>query len=120
MVEEEFYYPEAMQLSDRVKTMSAFTSPEGFISSQDALMINRNSFRNCHITVPDLPSPIGAIQYQENFYSYFRCFSSLEAAQRAAKRLMSSGNIVVLTQVPKGLVLWIFESDAQRAKSAIV
>jgi hypothetical protein len=100
--------------------MTASNLPESFVTSQVALMIKRNSFKNCHITVPDLPSPIGAIQYQENFYSYFRYFSSLEAAQRVAQRLISSGNVVVLTQVPKGLVLWIFESDAQRVKSARV
>ncbi len=108
-----------MQLSDRVKPMPASNFSEGFVPSPVALMIHRHSYKNCHIILPDLSSPIGAIQYQENFYSYFRCFATLEAAQRAAQRLINSGNVVVLTQVPKGLVLWILESDAQRAKSSI-
>ncbi|MBM0743527.1 hypothetical protein JOY44_18235 [Phormidium sp. CLA17] len=98
--------------------MPAYNSPEGYVVGQVATIINRKLFKNCHITLPDLSSPISAIQYQGNFYSYFRYFPTLETAQRVAGRLGNNGNVVVLTQIPKGLVLWIFESEAQLAKSS--
>jgi len=80
------------------------------------LILNRNSVRTCHITLPDTPKPIGAIAYNSQLYSYVKFYSTLEAAQRAFERMENHGHTVVLTQVPKGLVLWVLEPDAQLAK----
>lgn len=81
-------------------------------------VINGKSVRNCHILLPDYPKPVGAILFGGKLYSYVRFYPSMDAAQRAAERSMSHGNLVVLTQVQKGLILWVFEPDAQLAKAA--
>lgn len=70
----------------------------------------------CHIVVPDLPKPVGAIAHDGKFYSYFRCYEDIPSVQRAAARLIARGDLIVLTQVRRGLILWVFEPDAQLAK----
>lgn len=79
------------------------------------LLLNGKSVKNCHIVLPDLPKPVAAIAYDSKFYSYVRFYSEMEAAQRAAARLIMRGNEVILTQVQRGLILWVFEPDAQLA-----
>lgn len=67
----------------------------------------------CHVQLPDTPKPTSAIVYQGRFYAYVKRFPTLEAAQRGAQRLVQRGNAVVLTQIPKGAVVWVLELDAQ-------
>ena len=71
--------------------------------------------KRCHVLLPDMPHPSGAIAIQGRFYIYVKFFSTEEAAQRAAQRLSEKGNPVILTQVPKGLVLWVYEPEAKLA-----
>jgi hypothetical protein len=80
------------------------------------VLLNRKDVRTCHIVLPDEPKPISAIRYQNKFYSYLKFYPSTEPAQRAAGRLIEKGEAVVLTQIPKGLILWVFEPDAQLAR----
>jgi hypothetical protein len=80
------------------------------------LLLSRNDVRTCHIILPEDPKPISAIRYQNRFYSYLKFFPRTEPAQQAARRLIIKGERVILTQIPKGLILWVFEPDAQLAK----
>lgn len=68
----------------------------------------------CHILLPGVSRPMSAIIYDNQYYAYVKFFSQVEGAQRGAWRLRQKGNRVLLTRVPKGLVLWVFEPDAQR------
>jgi hypothetical protein len=79
------------------------------------LLLNRRDIRTCHIILPDDPRPISAIRYQNKYYSYLKFYPATEPAERAARRLIEKGEAVVLTQVPKGLILWVFEPDAKLA-----
>lgn len=72
--------------------------------------------KSCHIRVPDLPKPVGAIAHEGKFYSYFRCYQDVASAQRAATRLVARGDLILLTQVRRGLILWVFEPEAQLAR----
>lgn len=85
-------------------------------STSIPVLWDRRAFKTCHIHLPDLPKPVGAIAYNNKLYSYVRFYSDVEAAQRAFDRLVTRGNVAVLTQVPKGLVLWVFEPDARLAE----
>lgn len=67
----------------------------------------------CHVLLPDMPKPIGAIAYQEQYYIYVRCFPTVEIARRKAEMMTQRGNTVLLTRTPKGLVLWVLEPDAK-------
>lgn len=79
-------------------------------------IVDRRLVRTCHITLPDTPKPISAIAYNNKLFSYVKFYPTLEAAQRASARMIKHGNQAVLTQVPRGLVLWVLEPDAQLAK----
>jgi hypothetical protein len=80
------------------------------------LLLDRKEVRTCHVLLPDDPKPVSAIQYHNRFYSYLKFYPTVEPAQRAAKRLIGKGEAVILTPIPKGLILWVFEPDAQLAK----
>lgn len=84
------------------------------------VILRQKAVKSCHINLPDTPKPISAIFYSGKFYSYVKCFPSLELAKKGAMRLMERGNAVVLTQAPKGLVLWVMEQDAQLATKPVV
>ncbi|QZZ19655.1 hypothetical protein J5X98_20320 [Leptothermofonsia sichuanensis E412] len=80
-------------------------------------VLAHKSVKTCHILLPGVAKPVGAIAYNNQFYSYVRFYPTLESAQQGAARMANRGNRVVLTFVPKGLVLWVFEPDAQPARA---
>ncbi|MGI0488287.1 hypothetical protein ACN4EK_22825 [Pantanalinema rosaneae CENA516] len=92
-------------------------APVSPLAAVTPLILDRKDVSTCHISLPDLPKPVGGITYQGKLYSYVRAYSTLEAAQRAAARLLQRGNQVILIPVPKGLILWVLELDARLAKS---
>jgi hypothetical protein len=67
----------------------------------------------CHVILPDTPKPIGAIYYDRQYYAYVKCFPTVEIARRKAELMTQRGNTVLLTRIPKGLVLWVLEPDAK-------
>ncbi|MGA7937906.1 MAG: hypothetical protein WCA35_30435 [Kovacikia sp.] len=80
------------------------------------MILDRDSIQTCHISLPDMSKPVGAIAYNEQFYSYVKFYPTVEAAQRPSERMLKRGNTIVLTRIPKGLVLWVLEPDAQLAR----
>ncbi len=97
------------------------TSPDSSSAnaSVTAPILEKAAIKSCHICLPDTPHPISAIVYKEQFYSYVKVFRDLEAAHRAATRLMAKGNSVVWTSTPKGLILWVLETDAYLASKPL-
>jgi hypothetical protein len=87
-----------------------------YSSSNAVPILDRKSVKTCHIVLPDMPQAVGAIAYNNRFYSYVRFYPTLEAAKRASERMLKHGNKVILTRIPKGLVLWVFEPDARLAR----
>lgn len=67
----------------------------------------------CHVILPDTPKPTSAIYYDGQYYAYVKCFPTVEIARRKAELMTQRGNTVLLTRIPKGLVLWVLELDAQ-------
>ncbi|NJO43651.1 MAG: hypothetical protein HC769_03240 [Cyanobacteria bacterium CRU_2_1] len=67
----------------------------------------------CHVLLPDTPRPTSAICYEEQFYAYVRFFPNAEVGRQKAALMTKRGNTVILTRVPKGLVLWVLEPEAQ-------
>jgi len=82
------------------------------------LLVAQKSIDRCHVTLPDTTTPTSAILHNGDFYIYVKFFSTLESAHRAANRLIERGNAVMLTRIPKGLVLWVLEPEAQLAKKS--
>jgi hypothetical protein len=55
--------------------------------------------------------------FEGQFYAYVKFFPTVEAARQKANLMIQRGNTVLLTRVPKGLVLWVLEPDAQPVQS---
>lgn len=81
-----------------------------------APIFSQKLVERCHVILPDTIEPIGAIAYEGHYYAYVKFFSTVESAQRGAERLIEKGNAVILTRIPKGLVLWVYEPDAKLAR----
>jgi hypothetical protein len=71
----------------------------------------------CHVLLPDTPRATSAIYYEGRYYAYVKFFSTVETARQKAEMIAQRGNQVLLTRVPKGLVLWVHEPDALPVKS---
>lgn len=82
-------------------------------SSESVPIFVQKLVDRCHILLPDESKPTSAICYEGQFYAYVKFFSTIEAARQKAELLNSRGNTAILTRVPKGLVLWVLELDAQ-------
>jgi hypothetical protein len=67
----------------------------------------------CHVLLPGTQKPMSAISFDDNFYIFVKFFPSDAIARQKAELMVSRGNQVVLTRVPKGLVLWAMEADAE-------
>ncbi|MBE9179762.1 hypothetical protein IQ268_14425 [Oculatella sp. LEGE 06141] len=72
----------------------------------------------CHIALPDTPKPTSAIFYEGQFYAYVRFFSSVDVARQKAALMTARGNNVILTRVPRGLVMWVHEPEARLAQKS--
>jgi hypothetical protein len=70
----------------------------------------------CHVVLPGTVKPTSAITFDDGFYIFVKFFASDAVARQKADLMVSRGNQVVLTRVPKGLVLWTLESDAELVK----
>lgn len=88
-----------------------FNSPGS--NSATPPIVDRTTLKTCHIRLPDVSKPVAAIVHNQGLYSFVKLYPTLEAATLASRRLLSRGNPVVLTQVPKGWVVWVLEPDAQ-------
>lgn len=82
------------------------------IQPEPAPIFSQKLVERCHVMLPDFAKPVGAIAYEGQYYIYVKFFANVEAAQRGAARLIGKGNEVILTRAPKGLVLWVHESEA--------
>jgi len=76
-------------------------------------ILAQKSADRCHVLLPDSATPTSAILCNGDFYVYVKFFPTLESAHRGANRLIDRGNAVMLTRIPKGLVLWVLEREAQ-------
>jgi len=85
----------------------------------DLPILDSQALSRCHVCLPDVRRPVGAVLYQNQFYCYVKVFSDYQAAIRAAQRLQMRDNPVILTRVPRGFVLWVMEPDAQPTSSLL-
>jgi hypothetical protein len=70
----------------------------------------------CHVILPGTSRPTSAIALDDRFYVYVKFFASDATARQKAQMVASRGNQPILTRVPKGMVLWVLEPDAQLVK----
>jgi hypothetical protein len=119
-----------LDISVGVSMHSGFSSQERRINPQPNLLppmtklpsalsipiFAQRAVERCHVTLPDSPEPTGAIHYEGQYYVYVKFFPTLEVANQKAALLVQRGNTVLMTRVPKGLVLWALELGASPAQ----
>jgi hypothetical protein len=76
-------------------------------------IFSQKAVERCHVVLPTVPEPVSAICYEGEYYVYVKFFPTAEIAQQKAGLMKQRGNSVLLTRIPKGLVLWVLESDAK-------
>lgn len=90
------------------------TSPQSAgTPSEPTPIFSQKLVDRCHILLPDTSKPTSAIHYEGRYYAYVKFFSTVEIARQKAVLIAQRGNLVLLTRIPKGLVLWVHEPDAQ-------
>lgn len=76
-------------------------------------ILRRTEYETCHITLPDQVRPVAAIAVSDQFYSLFKAQQSLQDAQAIAQRLQEQGDLSLITLLPTGYAIWVWEPDAQ-------
>lgn len=75
-------------------------------------LCDRNLYRHCHIQVADLEGRLPALAQAQKYYYFFKYFEDLDNAQVVATKLQTKGDDVIITQIPLGFAVWVFEPEA--------
>lgn len=76
-------------------------------------ILRRTEYTTCHVTIPEQVRPVAAIAVADQFYSLFKAQQSLQDAQAIAQRLQEQGDPSLITLLPTGYAIWVWEPDAQ-------
>lgn len=80
------------------------------------LLESRSQYRSCHIVLIDTGERLPAIQFDGEYYSFFRSVPEQQRAIELGNKLQNRGHAAVITKTPKGFVVWAFEPHARPAK----
>lgn len=76
-------------------------------------LCDRKLHRHCHIQVTDLEGRLPAIELAQEYYYFFKYFEDQDKAQIVATKLQTQGDRVIVSQIPLGFAVWVYEPDAQ-------
>ncbi|MBE9102410.1 hypothetical protein IQ267_23500 [filamentous cyanobacterium LEGE 07170] len=85
-------------------------------SDMPHVLESRDRYRPCHVVLSDTGERMPAIQFDGNYYSFFRSVAEKQRALELGYKLQSRGHSAVVTKTPKGFVVWVFEATAILAK----
>jgi hypothetical protein len=86
-------------------------------STDYTVLTQRQQYTPCHLRLPDEPTPMAGICFQDYYYSFFKVVPTLDRAQQLVDRLVERGNRSIITTTPKGYVLWVYEAKAEQHSS---
>jgi hypothetical protein len=95
------------------------TVPEAFSQPSTMtphLLESRSRYRSCHIVLNDTGERMPAIQFDGEYYSFFRSVPDKQRALELGSKLQNRGHAAVITKTPKGFVVWAYEQSARPAK----
>jgi hypothetical protein len=75
------------------------------------ILTQRQQYQSCHIILPD-HHRVAALQFENGYYGFFKIESDLPTAMKVAHRLHERGDRLIITQIPKGFALWVWEPNA--------
>lgn len=76
------------------------------------ILTNRARYYTCFITIPDEAKPIAGIEVIGKFYSFARFCPDQDQAFETTSRLLDRQRLSIITQTPKGYVVWRWEPKA--------
>ncbi|MBC6479821.1 MAG: hypothetical protein GDA56_20610 [Hormoscilla sp. GM7CHS1pb] len=71
-----------------------------------------SEYSHCQIWVPDLTDPLAGINVGDKYYSLLKVVLSQQKAVELAEKLAKRGDNVLLTPIPKGYAIWVWEAKA--------
>ncbi|MGK7904310.1 MAG: hypothetical protein AB4352_23445 [Hormoscilla sp.] len=71
-----------------------------------------SEYRRCQVWVPDLTDPLAAINVGDKYYSLLKVVPDEQKAVELAEKLVKRGDSVMLTAIPKGYAIWVWEAKA--------
>jgi hypothetical protein len=86
------------------------------ISPDFAILTQRSQYQSCHVSAPDLVQPVAAIEFSNNFYSFFQSVPNSDKALGMVAKLIGRGDRLVITQLRKGYGIWVHEPEAKLAR----
>ncbi|MBD1912351.1 MULTISPECIES: hypothetical protein [unclassified Leptolyngbya] len=89
-------------------------------TDQPLILESRTLYRSCHIVLTETGERMPAINYGNQFYSFFRSERDRARALELATKLRQRDHLPLLTQTPKGFAIWVFEPDALLASQQAI
>ncbi|HEY9622899.1 MAG TPA: hypothetical protein V6C78_21255 [Crinalium sp.] len=77
------------------------------------VLIARNRYSSCHVLVPEMEKPLAAICLADHYYSFFTTVTDSRRALGIAVKLSYLGDRAVITKIPKGYAIWVWETEMQ-------
>jgi hypothetical protein len=87
--------------------MPSFTSPLPY-----RILRDRRQYQRCHILLLDEEKPSAGIEVEGQYYSFFRVVSDPDRVTQLADRLASKNGKIIVTTIPKGYAIWVYEPEA--------
>ena len=75
-------------------------------------------YDRCHLSLPDEAAPIAGIGFNGDYYSFFKVVTTLDRANQLVDRLNDRGNRAVVTTIPKGFCIWVYEAMAKASSKS--
>ena len=80
----------------------------------DRIVLTQSTeYERCHLNLPDEAAPIAGIRFKGDYFSFFKVVTTLDRANQLVDRLNDRGNRVVMTAIPKGFCIWVYEAMAK-------
>ncbi len=80
----------------------------------DRIVLTQSTeYERCHLSLPDEAAPIAGIRFKGDYYSFFKVVTTLDRANQLVDRLNDRGNRTVMTTIPKGFCIWVYEAMAK-------
>lgn len=77
------------------------------------ILTQQTEYERCHLSLPDEDTPIAGIKFKGDYYSFFKVVVTLDRANQLVDRLVNKGSRAVVTSIPKGFCIWVYEATAK-------
>lgn len=77
------------------------------------ILTQLTEYERCHLSLPDEATPIAGISFRGDYYSFLKVVPTLDRTNQLVDRLVSRGSRAVVTTIPKGFCIWVYEALAK-------